>query len=280
MLRASTQEGEAWQRAFSTLGCSGLPLSGVFRLARAGGWKGVELRTAPAEPVNLDLTSPERRRVRDAFARAGLTPLAIASYVEIDNADAADSAVVADVLRHARLAYDLGAPFVRVFPGGPSDDMAAARRLAAVARRLDQYPGVAVALETHDSCARGRDVARVLSHVGDKRIRAIWDVQHPWRAGETVAETIDALRPFIAYVQITDARSHDDPTPCLLGTGVLPLREAYDVLRAGYDGWISVEWASYWYDSAPPLDQALRTAQRWFAGTLWDVPPLAGPGPV
>ena len=76
--------------------------------------------------------------------------------------------------------------------------------------------------------------------------------------------------PFLAYVQITDARSLDDPTPCLPGTGALPLREARDELvRCGYDGWVSLEWASYWYPDAPPLDAALPCALHWHDGSLW-----------
>jgi sugar phosphate isomerase/epimerase len=102
-------------------------------------------------------------------------------------------------------------------------------------------------------------------------VRAVWDVQHPWRAGEQVDETARLLLPFVAYVQITEARSLDDPTPCALGTGVLPLREARAALdRSGYEGWVSLEWASYWYPDAPPLDVALEGAARWLDGTLWE----------
>jgi sugar phosphate isomerase/epimerase len=271
---------EGWRRAFSTLGCAGTPLEAVLRLARLGGWEGVELRAADGEPVNVGLSQRERAEVRCALVAARVAPLSIASYVDVDDPERADDAVVDDVLRHVRLAADIGAPFVRCFPGGPSGDGAAARRLAAVARELDPFPGVAVALETHDSCARGRDARDVVDQVGDPRIRVIWDIQHPWRAGEPLAETLRALQPVLAYVQITDARSLEDPTPAPFGTGVLPLREARSLLSdAGYAGWISLEWASYWYPEAPPLEHALRSAQLWFNGSLWDTPSLAGPGP-
>jgi sugar phosphate isomerase/epimerase len=260
-----------WRGAFSTLGCSGWPLADVVRLARQGGWEGLELRAAPGEPVHVGLTRAERDDVRRFLAAAELTPLAIASYVEVDSPAASDAEIVDDVLAHARLASDLGARYVRVFAGGPSADGAAVRRLRAVADRLDDHPGVAVALETHDSCAGGAAVADVLGRVDDARIRTVWDVQHPWRAGEQVAETMRLLGPFLGYVQITEARSREDVTPCLLGTGVLPLREAREQLAAyGYDGWVSVEWASYWYPDAPPLTEALPGARRWLAGTLWD----------
>jgi sugar phosphate isomerase/epimerase len=257
--------------AFSTLGCSRLPLVDVVRLARASGFGGVELRSADGEPVHKGLTAAERREAVRILSDGEVAPLSIASYVEVDDPSLGDDDVVDETLAQLELALDLGAPFVRVFPGGPSTDEAAARRLSAVAERLDAFPGVTVAVETHDSCSRGVDVARLLGRVGHERVRAVWDVQHPWRAGEPVEETARLLLPVAAYVQITDAVSLDDPTPCPLGTGVLPLRDARAVLeRVGYEGWISLEWASFWYPAAPPLDVALEGAKRWLAGTLWD----------
>jgi sugar phosphate isomerase/epimerase len=258
-----------WQRAFSTLGCSRLPLADVARMARDGGWDGLELRAAPGEPVHVDLPSEQREGARRALADANVIPLAVASYVDLDDSRSADSEVRANLLAHVRLASDIGASFVRIFPGGPSADEVSIRRLTALASDLADFPDVAIGLETHDSRARGEDVARVLAQVGHPRIRAIWDVQHPFRAGEPVAETARVLAPFLGYVQITDARSMDDCTPCSLGTGVLPLREVYAELQSiGYEGWVSLEWASYWYAGAPPLADGLESAERWFSGSL------------
>jgi sugar phosphate isomerase/epimerase len=259
-----------WRRAFSTLGCAGEPLEDVVRRARAGAWEGLELRAAPDEPVHVGLTPDERAHVRETLRDAGVVPLAIAAYVEVDVPAVSDDDVRRDLVDHVRLAADVGASFVRVFPGGPSRDGAAARRLAAVLDELEPS-GPAIAIETHDSRSRGSDVCALLEEIGQPRLRAVWDIQHPWRAGEPVAQTAELLGPWLAYVQITDARSLEDPTPSEFGRGILPLREVYDALRArAYDGWISVEWASYWYPGAPPLDSALAAARRWFSGALWD----------
>jgi sugar phosphate isomerase/epimerase len=259
--------------AFSTLGCSGLPLADVVRLARSSGFGGVELRSADGEPVHRGLTPGARREAVRILSDGDVVPLAIASYVEVDDSSLRDDEVVDETLAQLELALDLGAQSVRVFPGGPSTDDAATRRLSAVAERLDAFPGVTVAVETHDSCSRGAEMALLLGRVGHPRVRAVWDVQHPWRAGEPVKETARLLLPRTAYVQITDARSLADPTPCALGAGVLPLRDARKVLEhAGYEGWISLEWASYWYPEAPPLAVALEGAKRWLDGTLWDDP--------
>jgi sugar phosphate isomerase/epimerase len=260
----------SWRGAFSTLGCAGVPLDDVVELACSGGWSGLEFRAASGEPVHVGLSAIERDNVRRVLREAELTALAVASYTEVDDPAVADADSVADVLAHVCLAHDIGASFVRVFPGGPSGNGAAVRRLTMVAERLDDYPEISVAVETHDSCRRGADLARVLEQVGDGRIRAIWDMQHPWLAGEPIPETARTLIPLLGYVQISDVRSAVDPSPCLLGTGALPLRLGYDVLQdSGYEGWVSLEWPSYWYPEAPPLAEALPGAQQWLAGTLW-----------
>lgn len=256
-----------WRSAFSTLGCSRLPVAEVVALACEGNWDGVELRAAPDEPVNVGLSPHERAGVRRLLADAGLKALSVASYVEVDDPSLADDDVVAALIAHAELARDLDARFVRVFPGGPSRDDASVRRLSAAAPFVGD---VTLALETHDSCPRGADVARVLEQVAHPRVGAVWDVQHPWRAGERLADTYRLLEAHLAYVQITDARGFDDATPALPGTGVLPLQEVRNVLvGAGYDGWVSLEWASYWFPDAPPLTEALPCGRRWFDGTLW-----------
>ncbi|MEV7969461.1 sugar phosphate isomerase/epimerase family protein [Sphaerisporangium sp. NPDC088356] len=250
--------------AFSTLGCSGLPLAEVAAMAARTGWPGLELRSAPDEPVHRGL-SPEGRRTARA-ALSGVTVLCVASYVKVAAAEADDDEVVAALLAEAELARDLGAGAVRVFPGGRGDgrdDLRAVRRLSAAAPRLPQ--GVEIWVETHDSHPRGGDVARVLSEVGSPAVRAIWDVAHPWLAGETVAEAAAALAPWLAHVQVKD-RSRDDPTPVPLGDGTLPLRPVLTTLRdAGYGGWVSLEWEHKWHPAPTPLEDALRAGRAWLA---------------
>jgi sugar phosphate isomerase/epimerase len=277
-----------WPRAFSTLGCPGLPLPEVAALAATTGWSGVELRTAPDEPAHVGLAPADRARARATLLDGGARPMVVASYVRIADGDVDDDACVADGLAHAALAADLGCPFVRVFPGAaPSNrgtdadrmadpnreaeadreaaDARAVRRLRAIAARLPA--GVTVLLETHDSHPRGADVARILRAVDHPRVRALWDVLHPWRHGEPVAETAAALRPWLAHVQIKDARSATDLRPVFLGTGAVPLVDAFAVLReSGYHGTLALEWEAKWYPDAPPLAEALRRGGEWLAG--------------
>ncbi|NUT07052.1 MAG: sugar phosphate isomerase/epimerase [Hamadaea sp.] len=263
--------------AFSTLGCSGLPLPEVVRLAQETGWPGVELRAAPDEPIHIGLSSAGRAAAKAALA--GVTPLCVASYVKVA-ADGDDDACVADALAHADLAKDLGIPAVRVFPGASAPgtgtlspdaaqssaeaDERAVRRLATIAQRLPD--GVQIWLETHDSHPRGVDVARILQQVDDDRVRAIWDVLHPWRVGEPLTVSLAALHPYLAHVQVKDVLSPAERTPLPLGAGTVPLRDALDLLRReAYDGWLSLEWESKWHPEAGPLREALIASRAWLA---------------
>jgi sugar phosphate isomerase/epimerase len=274
----------------STLGAPGSPLSAVAHMAAAAGTDCLELRVGPDEPTRIDLAPADRARIRDEIASAGLTVLSVASSVRV-GAAGNDEAPVDDLLAHLRLAADLGAPFLRVFPGAATRadtgrqhggrpqtvepievvDARIVRRLVAVgeqASALDVRP----ALETHDSHPTGEDIARLLAAV-DAAVPghpagAIWDLLHPFRTGEPVARTAAALLPHLAagrgYVQVKDVDSTITLTPVPPGQGVLPLVEILERLdRGGYRGPISLEWEKAWYPDIAELSGPLAITRRW-----------------
>lgn len=234
--------------AASTLGLPDASLDEIVDVLLAGGCTGVELRAAEGQAVHLGLSAAERVRVRSHLADAGLTVLAVCSYVKLC------APGDADIEGHVRLAADIGAAAVRLFPGGPDEELGIRRltEAAPVARQL----GVRLLVETHDSHPRGADVARFLGVPG---VGAIWDFVHPWRAGESPQATYAALTPRLGYVQLKDATGS---TPALIGAGDIPL----DDIRAAlgdYHGWWSLEWERTWFPDIPPLSEALVSARRW-----------------
>lgn len=251
--------------AFSTLGCPEYSLDDVVALAKRTGWTGLELRTAPDDHVHVGLSGPERAEVRDRLQ--GVAAACLATYVRLGAPDVADATVVRDLVDHAVLAVDLGAPAIRVFPGW-SDSEGPERAVGQLRTAAGQLPpGVSIWLETHQPVSRGADVAAVLAEVNHPRVRALWDLAHPYIAGESVDQTAQALAPWLAHVQLKDAASLDDLTPVRLGEGVIPLREALAALtRIGYDGWLSLEWERRWYPDAEPLEPALLAARSWLGG--------------
>ncbi|MFB7494053.1 sugar phosphate isomerase/epimerase family protein [Streptomyces sp. NPDC056161] len=247
--------------AFSTLGVPGLPVSEVLALATAHGYHGVELRAHPEEPVHPGLGPAERADVAAAFKAAGIEVLGLAGYPRVA-APGADEPVLAELQHLLELAHDVGAPYVRVFPGGGDQpaadaDAAAVRRLARAAERASTL-GVRILLETHDSHRTGADAARVLGAVDDRQVGSLWDVMHTWLGGEQPSETYASLAPYLGYVQVKDIASAEDTTPLPLGAGVLPLTECVDVLcRDGWDGWLCWEYEKRWYEAAAPLPDLL-----------------------
>lgn len=257
--------GAVRRLAASTLGAPGVALPTVLAQIAAVGGTGVELRAGADQPVRTTLTAVQRRAVVAQLAGYGITPVAVASYVKVA-ADGPDEQVLTELRENLRLAADLGARRVRVFPGALVEprsavDRRAARRLAEIATPANDL-GIEVVLETHDSHPRGADVARILTLVDrlapGHRIGVIWDVLHPWRSGESPADTLAALSPWLrdgrGYVQLKDVASPADLTPVPPGTGTVPLREILALLDgAGYDDWLSLEWERAWYPDIPEL---------------------------
>ncbi|MFF9581577.1 sugar phosphate isomerase/epimerase family protein [Streptomyces achromogenes] len=259
--------------AFSTLGVPGLPLPDVLSLATAHGYHGVELRAHPEEPVHPGLGPAERAEAAALFRAAGVEVVGLAGYARVA-APGEDGPVLAEIRELVRLAHDLGAPFVRVFPGAGPDrpreeaDAIAARRLGAAAEDAAAL-GVRILLETHDSHRTGADAIRILGPVGHRHAGALWDVLHTWLGGEQPADSYAALAPHLGYVQVKDVASAEDTTPLPLGAGVLPLAECVDVLtRRDWDGWLCWEYEKRWYEKAAPLEELLGDGREYLARLL------------
>ncbi|MET9241976.1 sugar phosphate isomerase/epimerase [Nonomuraea sp. NPDC003709] len=248
--------------AVSTLGMPGEGLDRAIGIAAGGGCQGLELRLHPDTGVHAGLDAAERRSARERVERAGLEIAALAGYVKVC-APGPDELAIEALLADLRLAADLGAPAVRVFPGG-DDPAVGARRLKAVSGTASAL-GVRVLVETHDHMATGAAVAGLLAEAGcPESTGAIWDLLHPWRHGEPPAETLAALGPYLSYVQVKDAVSAEDTTPVPMWTGSVPLAEAGELLHAaGYDGWVSLEWERTWYPQVAPVEEILPGAADW-----------------
>ncbi|MFV0129810.1 sugar phosphate isomerase/epimerase family protein [Streptomyces sp. HMX112] len=252
--------------AFSTLGVPGMSIADVVRLAASTGYQGVELRAHPEEPVHPGLVAHERRAVVEEFARGGVEILAVAGYARVAAAGD-DEAVYEELHQLLHLAADLGAPYARVFPGGGDQDPAeadatAARRLG-VAAEVAADLGVRILLETHDSHRTGADLARVVGAVGHKHVGALWDVLHPWAAGESPAATHAVLAPYLGYTQVKDVASARDTEPLPLGAGVVPLAECLSLLGGPEaDGWVSWEYEKRWHPGAADLPALLAAGRE------------------
>ncbi|MCF3182434.1 sugar phosphate isomerase/epimerase [Streptomyces polychromogenes] len=240
--------------AFSTLGLPGAPLARSAALAAGHGYDGLELRAHPEEPLHPQSPPGDRTAGLRTLHRAGVGVLGVAGYTRVA-APGSDEPVLGELRSLVRLAADLEAPYVRVFPGGgdlpgPQADANAVRRLRKAAPYAERN-GVRLLLETHDSHRTAAAAARVLDAVGHPAAGVLWDVLHTWLGGEEPAESRRRLGPHLGYVQVKDVASAEDLTPVGLGAGVLPLAGA--VAAAPADGWLCWEYERRWYPAAAEL---------------------------
>ncbi|WP_375432564.1 sugar phosphate isomerase/epimerase family protein [uncultured Friedmanniella sp.] len=249
---------------------------------RRTGIGGVELRLSAGEIADPAMTRRRRREVRATIEEAGVVVTGVASYVRVAS-DLPDDLVLGALVAALSVAADLGAPVVRVFPGAPTrpaaDDVVpvllesgaqvadrAARRLDAVAPYAAEC-GVVPALETHDSHPTGALIAEILGRV-QSPVGAIWDLVHPWRVGEPLADTWAALGPWVTggrgSVQVKDADLPDCATPLPVGQGRLPTDPfAALLVEVGYAGTVTLEWERAWHPEAAPLEEACHSLRRW-----------------
>ncbi|MFH7597824.1 sugar phosphate isomerase/epimerase family protein [Streptomyces racemochromogenes] len=256
--------------AFSTLGLPGAPLARSAALAARHGYDALELRAHPEEPLHPGSPSGDRAVGLRTLTRAGVSVLGVAGYARVA-APGPDGPVLDELRSLVRLAADLEAPYVRVFPGGgglpgPEADANAVRRMGEAAPHAQDI-GVRILLETHDSHRTAADAGRVLDAVGHPAAGALWDVLHTWLGGERPAESRRLLGPHLGYVQVKDVASADDLTPVALGAGVLPLAGA--VAAAPADGWLCWEYERRWYPGAAELaGHRLRRGREYLEGLV------------
>lgn len=261
--------------AVSTLGCPELSASEAANLAGAQGYSGLELRSGPTATVSTAASSTDRRNWRQTLERVGVQALSVASYIKLCDVEHDDDDVVGQGVAQLRLAHDLGASWLRVFPGGTRDvslrrdtEARAGRRLAAIVAASDGL-GVGVALETHDSHPTAREALRLLEAPGCEQVAVIWDGLHTWLGGEDPDDTARLLAGRLAYLQVKDVAGRDNLAPLPLGEGVLPLRHQLALVRDhDLTSWVSWEYERAWYPEAPSLDDLGEAARRWIAAAL------------
>lgn len=146
-----------------------------------------------------------------------------------------------------------------------------ANSLAEVMPAAERH-GVTVCLETHDAFCRGEEVAAVLQQVDSPHLKAIWDVHHPYRMGESIEDTWNFIGERLAHVHVKDARPREDGSwqLVLLGEGQVPCREIIHLLAAkGYQGYLCAEWEKKWHPEIQEPDIALpqhaQALRHWMA---------------
>jgi len=291
--RYSPLIGRLMKYAFSTLACPAWSIEQVVDAATRLGYDGVELRLLDGEVIDPRTDRAQVERAVALCRSRGVEVCAFDTSCRFNPSGATEQEQqVADLLAWIGLAHDLRVPLLRVFGGAnPEGDApvtddevnarvaAALRMVAPAAERAD----VTVVLETHDAFSSARRVADVLERVGSTHIAALWDSHHPYRMGESPQDVIAALDGRIAHVHVKDARrlpSADGPSAdglagdgawqlVLLGEGEVPVRGQLAALRrAGYSGYVAVEWEKKWHPEIADPEIALPQHIAWLRDAM------------
>ena len=222
--------------------------------------------------ISPALSAADRRSVRRDLERAGVALCGVDTSFGIADpeADLEEAEAFVD------LAADLGGPMIRLFGSAPESEPAetvgrrAAERLRTLADRGGRV-GVTIAVETHDSFARGEALAAAL-HDAPGEVGVIWDTLNSIVAGERPERTFAAVAERLVHVHVKDGGSPPDPERnVLFGRGSVPFDSILAMLRThGYDGWLSVEWEKHWQPTIADADVALPSYAEGLRALLAD----------
>lgn len=269
----------------SSVACPELPLRGVFEVASASGFQGVELRTeGPASrgwPSDPALTAPAKARaLADRF---GIPVLSLGTCCRFDepvwppvlgHALTDTERPIRDGKWHVDLAVSLECPLVRVFAFEPPPRERAADARQRIADRLRlvvahaHRTGVRVSLENGGAFPRAADVAALLDLVQSPLLGVSYNVAEAHRAGEAPQDGVNVLGDALLSLRVKDVL---DGVPCIPGEGSVPVERAVRAAGAmGFAGPVIWEWDRAWFPSIAPVSAVAEESARRL--TAWAAP--------
>ncbi len=245
--------------SFMTFVCPDWDVNQIITGAIRYGYDGVEPRaeSGHAHGVELTATKKQRATIKAQFADGGVQIPCVATSIHYALAEEAKIAESIELSkRYGELAADVGSSHLRVFGGSTPEGMSfddAKKRVTDSLRQAAEFAadfGVYVCLETHDAYSRAQDAAEVVKKANHPHAAINWDIMHPVRAGETVAESFGYVRDYVRHCHIHDGTwPEDNPgdvTLALMGEGRIPHDEAIKLLSTiNFAGALSGEWINW-----------------------------------
>jgi len=241
---------------FSSFTCPTWDLTQILTAARDLGYHGVDLRAGAHHNHGVEIdTAPEKRQaLKEEFKLRGIDAVCLSTGIQLADPDALEL-----IQSRIKLAADVGFDAIRVLCGKPEQEMGQSDFIdhigATLARAavLGERQNVAVWLETHDEMSRAFLASAVLRRADHDNAGIVYNTLHPYRMGESVDDTFEALGKNISYVRFHDGLK--DPGKVVIrpmGQGDLPLDKIFsNLLIAGYNGYLCAEWFHDQYGTSP-----------------------------
>lgn len=257
-LSAGTRTLADWFRFAAELGLDGADVSVVHLQSR--------------EPAYL-------RTVRQQASAAGVQIAMLVTYADFTHPDAAERArQVEEIRAYCAVAAALGASFMRVTAGQKHPSVQRAEGIewavAGLTACLDKAAasGVTLCYENHtkgyawtynDFSQPAEIFLEIVQRTAGTGLRLLYDTANTLGTGDDPLDVLEQVKARVAVIHVNDIRRAGYFEPCLLGTGVAPVREIFTQLaQAGFDGWISVEEASKTGEAG--FRTAIPLAEQWW----------------
>ncbi len=240
--------------SFSTNGWNGFTWEDFYTMAKDLGFSGIEIHDIGEQAfqgVNGPLRKENVSKTARKMANLGLSIPCVNVLCDISAKDKIDDNVT-EIIEHISLAKKLGSPYVRLRAGEVSTDETddvCADVLRAV-KDFAEETEVTILVETVGVYADTKRLADLLNRFACDNISALWDFNHPYRAGESPEATITNLGAYVKHVHIKDSVSVEGGFEYrLMGEGDMPIDRMILALRSvNYEGFISFEWRSEWIE--------------------------------
>lgn len=251
--------------SFSTLGCPNWDIKKIVESARRYGYEGVELRGAGRQHISFEISPRERNEIRKIFEDNGIEICCISAYTRFSSPVKEErESNIENLVRYCELAKEMNAPIVRSFIGDVPKEIDKAEYMNYIPEALHKVGekieglGIDVVLETHDYFSTGRMISDIIRKTNSKNIKALWDVWHPYKSGESPKDTLEYLRAYLRHMHIKDAKRIGDNWQLVLpGDGDIPIKEIIDLLKGiDYQGYLSFEWEKMWHPEIPEPEVA------------------------
>jgi sugar phosphate isomerase/epimerase len=243
-----------------TWACPDWTLSQVLTAAIKYGYDAVEPRVDCKQMHGIELTATKkaRKEIRANFEDMGIACCCLATSQTYSTTDAAVRAEsVEQTKRYIDLAKEVGCPNLRVFGGKTPEGAEFAAVKGYVAEALRECAEhakarkVSVCLETHDGYCHSADTVEVVRLADHPSLGICWDIMHPFRVGETIAQAFDTVKDYVRHCHCHDGKrpeggGADGWVLALMGEGDIPHDEAFRLLAGtGYEGALSGEHIDY-----------------------------------
>lgn len=232
-------------------------LADWFRFAAELGLDGADVSV-----VHLQSRDPAYlRTVRQQATDAGVQIAMIVTYADFTHPDATERAHQVDEIRaYCDVAAELGASFMRVTAGqkhpGVERTEGIEWAVAGLTACLEKAAatGVTLCYENHtkgyawtyNDFSQPADIfLEIVRRTEGSGLRLLYDTANTLGTGDDPLYVLDQVKDRVAVVHVNDIRRAGYFEPCLLGAGVAPVQAIFtELVRNGFDGWVSVEEAS------------------------------------